>query len=467
MSIPFFSLGRRVHSITYTWSRNPSMDTRRDDEPAWTTHARRIQPGQEIVINRDEDPVEGDLGIRGEKTSEPLSEKQTNPPSPEDESGGSSGSRTIAQDEVIETTEKRKQSDARDSDDEQSVGERREEAEGREVLDDEGEERVGGSGHTPPLAQYREGHHLIQEWQKEGEEVSVLLIRFAGADDRLQVRVKVIRNHFHDDKPSENAIFHHPHPLKHKEVDQLTKHLPISVDHAVSHVEDYGKNAIDRLGLGLMTSHLSSDAASSAASIQSSPGRRPRDVEIEPPPEADTRNEAEDVFEEDEEEMERTSSGRRGSMISLQRLKSPTLSIGSGSGKGPGRGIRQKLFGRRRSSPSSPSSIEEGRAPPNPDLLKPTTSASQPRPIPTIVEPEDDNDRSLSLSRTMSIPRSTSVRFAVDSSPSSEVAPGRSNYGANAPGFKKNPALAMSRSASVNSAGESPSVSFQEPAPRR
>ena len=162
------------------------MDTRRDDEPAWTTHARRIQPGQEIVINRDEDPVEGDLGIRGEKTSEAQTEKQANPPSPEDESGGSSSSRTVAPDEAIVTTEKRRESDARSSDDEQSVEERREEAEGREVLEDEDEERVGGGGQTPPLAQYREGHHLIKERKRgDGEEVSTRLVRIVCVDHRL------------------------------------------------------------------------------------------------------------------------------------------------------------------------------------------------------------------------------------------------------------------------------------------
>lgn len=40
------------------------MDTRRDNEPAWTTHARRINPGQEIRVNRDDDPEEGDMGVR-------------------------------------------------------------------------------------------------------------------------------------------------------------------------------------------------------------------------------------------------------------------------------------------------------------------------------------------------------------------------------------------------------------------
>lgn len=52
--------------------------------------------------------------------------------------------------------------------------------------------------------------------------------------------------------------------------------------------------------------------------------------------------------------------------------------------------------------------------------------------------------------------RNPSIRFA-DDAPSSDTAPG--NYGANNPGFRKNPSLSMFRSTSV----ESPSVSFQEP----
>jgi len=159
MSIPFFSLGRRVHSITYTWSRNPSMDTRQD-EPAWTTHARRIQPGQEIVINRDEDPAEGDLGmLTREKTVDSATGEKLSPG--EDESGGSSSS--TRRDEVIESRGPKRE----DSDD-RSSQEERESAEGEAVLDEE----AGDGRNTPPLAQYREGNHLvIERKRREGEEV--------------------------------------------------------------------------------------------------------------------------------------------------------------------------------------------------------------------------------------------------------------------------------------------------------
>ena len=147
--------------MTYTWSRNPSMDTRRADETAWTTHARRIQPGQEIVINRDEDPAEGDLGLRmREKTTDSVTGEKVS-----DESGGGSSLRITGPDEglAVRTTS------SDESDNERSSLEERELAEGQAVIDD-GE----GGRKTPPLAQYREGNHLIVERKRnEGEEVSL------------------------------------------------------------------------------------------------------------------------------------------------------------------------------------------------------------------------------------------------------------------------------------------------------
>lgn len=57
LSIPFFSLGRRVHTVTRTWSRQPSL-------PDWAMHTRPVVRGEDIVINRDDvDAAErGELG---------------------------------------------------------------------------------------------------------------------------------------------------------------------------------------------------------------------------------------------------------------------------------------------------------------------------------------------------------------------------------------------------------------------
>lgn len=49
LSIPFFSLGRRVHSVSSrTWSRHASG-------PDWATHTRHITRAEDVVINRDRD----------------------------------------------------------------------------------------------------------------------------------------------------------------------------------------------------------------------------------------------------------------------------------------------------------------------------------------------------------------------------------------------------------------------------
>jgi hypothetical protein len=149
LSIPFFSLGRRVHSLTltYTLSRNPSMDTR--NEPAWTTHARRVISGQDIVVNRDDDPEEGDLGVRQNgQRNDSLREKTV----ASDESGGSSSSRTAGRSDAYEMDER--------------TGSRQE---GERYEDDDDD----NEGRTPPLAEYREGHHLIIERRVgDSEEVS-------------------------------------------------------------------------------------------------------------------------------------------------------------------------------------------------------------------------------------------------------------------------------------------------------
>ncbi|KAI0720582.1 Sodium/hydrogen exchanger family-domain-containing protein [Cerioporus squamosus] len=58
LSIPFFTFGRRVHSVSRTWSRHDTFGTfgsrRRSILPEWTQQIRHVQPGEEIVINRDQ-----------------------------------------------------------------------------------------------------------------------------------------------------------------------------------------------------------------------------------------------------------------------------------------------------------------------------------------------------------------------------------------------------------------------------
>lgn len=386
-----------MHSITYTWSRQASTDRR--DEPAWTTHARRILPGQQIRINRDDDAEEGDLGIRRFPTESVTGEKLPAGEGSSGESGTGSGS---SRREEIEMQERA------------SVEEHEQEAEyTTPVREDRGRTDSEEGRRTPPLAEYREGHHLVIE-------------RRRGSGD--EVEVEVIRNAF-DDEPAESSTFTHPHRLKSKELDKIKAHLPVSVEHAVSQVENHGKDAVDALGLGLMTSRPrtpSPDRTSDRDGRSRSPSPSPSPERASRPP-----------------------------VIKLPGAK-------------PFKGLRN-LF--RRDSSPSPGVIEEGRAAPDPSLLLPPSSG-RPRPVVAEPEPMSSNDRSLQLSRTLSVPRNTSIRFAAETSESSDTAPSVGNYGNTAPGFKRNPGLAMYRTSSVQSTGSAkgesgPSVSFREPELRR
>ena len=63
-----------------------------------------------------------------------------------------------------------------------------------------------------------------------------------------QVQVEVIKDYFHDDKPSQISTFFHPQPLRKREVDKLHKHVDKSADHAADAVRDGGADQEDRLG---------------------------------------------------------------------------------------------------------------------------------------------------------------------------------------------------------------------------
>lgn len=55
LTVPFFAFSKRAHTITRTWSRNPSfMDA--DAEPSWTNRLRRFRTGETMQSNKE---VEG------------------------------------------------------------------------------------------------------------------------------------------------------------------------------------------------------------------------------------------------------------------------------------------------------------------------------------------------------------------------------------------------------------------------
>jgi len=67
LSIPGFSLGRRVHSYSRTWSRRDTTGSGRVGAPDWTNQARLVTRGEDIVINRDLERGEG-RGVPLEKS---------------------------------------------------------------------------------------------------------------------------------------------------------------------------------------------------------------------------------------------------------------------------------------------------------------------------------------------------------------------------------------------------------------
>ncbi|KAI1790160.1 Sodium/hydrogen exchanger family-domain-containing protein [Ganoderma leucocontextum] len=82
LSIPFFTFGRRVHSVSRTWSRHDTMGStrRRSILPEWATQIRHVQPGEAIIINRDRQ-AESLTPIEGSSTQEekPVDEEPQTP----------------------------------------------------------------------------------------------------------------------------------------------------------------------------------------------------------------------------------------------------------------------------------------------------------------------------------------------------------------------------------------------------
>lgn len=162
LSIPFFSLTRRVHSMTHTWSRQSF-----GDEPAWATHAQRLRPGESIRINRDDDVDLADDGVtdRGDvnivTTEKDLSRSQSNSLG----SQTAAGSSAEQNDHVCqEGGGERADVEAMENgtyEPEQDISE----ANANEEFDDLA--ALNGEGRTTPiLAEYKEGSHLVRERKK-------------------------------------------------------------------------------------------------------------------------------------------------------------------------------------------------------------------------------------------------------------------------------------------------------------
>ncbi len=142
LSIPFFSLGRHVTTVTRTWSRQPSL-------PDWALHTRRVEGPGDVVINHD--PVSMmEHGQAGEVGKDGLSTRRSVMAGPEE-------------DEKKYSTVSR--GDSVDADAVTVV-----------VTELEDSKTYNTPGGTEVFAEWREGPHRITErWTGPGEEVCLLL----------------------------------------------------------------------------------------------------------------------------------------------------------------------------------------------------------------------------------------------------------------------------------------------------
>ncbi|KAJ9101761.1 hypothetical protein QFC21_003100 [Naganishia friedmannii] len=469
LSIPFFSLTRRVHSMTHTWSRQSF-----GDEPAWASHARRITPGESIRINRDDDGEIADDGItdRGDplviSNEKELSRSQSN----------SLGSRTVTgssgeQQDLPCQTGGGERADVEAMENgtySPDVANRHARPGEEDEADDDFFEDEDDGRTTPILAEYREGPHLVRERKK---------------DDADSVEVELFQNYFAKDKPTKATRFKHPQPLKHHEVDLLHEKLDHSAEHAADHVRDGGKDRVDRLGLGMMGVEETRDEAREEEERENDNERRERvlaggedenvvkreqsrrsdqhsghvrnpsggDPTFPALARSDSASSGGPVDREDEDLPHDTyghplqTTNTRGTQnnteeYELGRVSSRVSAVfGGGRKKARQPSITKRFlggFGKKSDSEDNvrPRDIEEGVATGDVDNGNLAHPDSIGRPILT---------PATTIQRSGSPPRHSSLRFAPDTAESSETAPGPASYKRPAP----NPSLSMYRSSTL------------------
>ncbi|KAI0040821.1 hypothetical protein FA95DRAFT_812359 [Auriscalpium vulgare] len=220
LSIPFFSLGRRVTTMTRTWSRQPSL-------PDWAMHTRPVVRGQDIVINRDPSAME-----RGEIVSEKVTEGSSSSADAETDVGNREGH------------EHEESEDTRPG----STVPEKEEARSDNVPD--GDELV---------AEWKEGpHRIIERRAGPGEEVEVEVQRNAYGPGEAERITQAFRGH---------------HGNVHRAVDALLggmRHAPHEAEANVEHAGQVVQETVHRAGDALK------ETAESAAQHVFSPRRRRR-----------------------------------------------------------------------------------------------------------------------------------------------------------------------------------------------
>ncbi|KAG9102296.1 hypothetical protein FRC06_002141 [Ceratobasidium sp. 370] len=258
LSIPFFSLGKRVHSIHQTWSRHNTVENGR---PEWQNQTRQIQPGEEIVVNRDDAVERGEAGR--------FDEKRESLPTTLGE-----GSSTNV--------------------DQHADGER-ENVQGEHITSAEGREgQMGGTAveEKPKMetTEWREGHDLvIERGLGRGEEVQVKVIKNAFAPGG-------VRSLAHPDAEA-NVVSHTFSGQREHVHSQLAEHLH-SIEHEVEHVGEKLGLTHSREQAGHLPQPSPVEAQPQASTSKSS------DEETEP-------REAPAIAVEDEDEEDRSRSQHR------------------------------------------------------------------------------------------------------------------------------------------------------------
>lgn len=438
LSIPFFVSGRRVHTtLTYTWSRNPSMATNAGDEPAWTTHARRIIPGQDVEINRDDE--EGDVGLqhRMEKSSQ-------------GDTSDSSQTRTI------------------------DVHLSQPPFTGHGTVGGGGE---GGGEDSHVIKQFREGNDLILEKRVGGNDTNV--------------ETHVVRNAFRQTGEPHHKLgdaVDTVHNIIRSPASSISLHLRRSSSRRSSHS---GRSmtpvaSADGDGDGFRR-RTTSEANVIELTPANSPGLSPREESRESPglpPVISTDH----AYESDSEHSTNASSdneedsNRRRPYAHLARRDAarsspaPRSAATESSNAGSLQQVHSYIPANRlapkketgwrrylglggRKPKSSASAAEEGRAPSAPHDSEsddggfkrvPTTRSMRSTGGLHRSATLDPADSGIPLTRTVS----RAISFAPDIAPSSETAPSMANYGSAAPGFKKNPGLSLFRAPSVRFEGD-------------
>ncbi|KAJ7430492.1 Sodium/hydrogen exchanger family-domain-containing protein, partial [Mycena galericulata] len=176
LSIPSFSLGRRVHSVSRTWSRHTTATATAVTRPDWMDHVRHAGGG--VVVNRDrdeeeEEEEEGGVGGAGDL---------------EMGLGGQEKEREVVDGRPLEEIDVR----TGQSESPTAVGsapgsrdsEKKEDAEKEGQRQADIEAGLRPEGDIPP-----DGEELISEWQEGSHRI---IERRAGPGE--EVEVEVIRN---------------------------------------------------------------------------------------------------------------------------------------------------------------------------------------------------------------------------------------------------------------------------------